>query len=332
MIPIFISSTATAIHLPTIYASLPLEKTDKKRPEWRPIDDLEVTTFHRTAQVLPCCFPNRIEASKLPEKQSQMHPEKRTRYKNIKPFSDKEDIIRSAQLHHEAKSQRITEFQKANRTAKRQRNKKKRKVVRAEETALKNMYSEEHTLDPYMIFDPLGNVTMAGLVSTNTDDASLRGVRDLWPTASTSKSTFEMTTTINTASKPDAQIEMTPTKEHDLPSSNNQSCDISMDTTYTSSYTIGSKGSNNQDKNEHYEDKNRLAEAIVMDSHGHDEPNVNHGNVNAETIEVNPCVENITEAKGNLEEDKAINTKKRHKVPSTPTVTRSGRIVRPKVM
>lgn len=244
----------------------------------------------------------------------------------IKPFNDREQIVLSAQLQNAAKSKRITEFQKANRTAKKDRNRKKRQVDRAAETALKNMYSEEHTLDPYMIFDSLGNVTMAGLVSSNTDDtfSRPRGMQNSWPTASTSRPSFEETTTVNADSKHNSNIEMTPIVENEFLSSDKQSSDISMDTSCTFSNTkepandIGS-----------FEIKNIFSEALVKESQG---LKVEKSNVIAERIKINSFVEKFTVAKSYLEEEKPVNTKKSRKAPSTPTVTRSGRIVKPKVM
>lgn len=121
---------------------------------------MEITILHKMAQVMPCAFSShqnvhQSSKRKRKSKKSDQHNENRI----ICPKEDRIDILNRIQNDKNTKEQSI----------KMHRNRKKAEKNKLKSKLRKEKMKTEETLDPYLMFDTHGNVSIAGFVNTNDD-------------------------------------------------------------------------------------------------------------------------------------------------------------------
>lgn len=110
-------------------------------------------------QVMPCAFPHYRDA----HAQSKKKRGKKNAQHSINPRDDRNQIVERIQFEQQSAEDRIKARMNIKKNAKKRRRMDERKKERQKKTAMDKEYIGE-TLDPYLIFDPSGNVSIAGLV------------------------------------------------------------------------------------------------------------------------------------------------------------------------
>lgn len=144
---------ATSLNLEQIYSNENLVASVLDPIPWLPIDEMELTDCHRMAAVMPCAFPPKVGAIR----------------KNKIICNDREKLLKSANSRLKSKAE-ATDVRKAKaRRRKKQKRETKRKI--AKKLASAESVTGE-TIDPYLVFDEAGNISVERLLMSSAAVAS----------------------------------------------------------------------------------------------------------------------------------------------------------------
>lgn len=141
------------------------------------------------AQVMPCAFPSDQPVQQGPKKRKKTKKSgQHNKLRNICPKEDRKEILNRIQKEQSTKQQNIDRYRKQ----------KKAENSKAKAKLKKQQVKEEDTLDPYVVFDSRGNVSIAKFASfvRSSDDAFGAGSESVQLLPS---STLDVSTAVDTS-------------------------------------------------------------------------------------------------------------------------------------
>lgn len=152
--------------MPTIYSTVDIKRDWKENLDWIPIDDGEATILHKMAQVAPCAFSSHRILGGNSQKKGKGHTKgKNSNYVN--PKDDRQRLLDRIESQKKLKHEQEKSRENARKKMQRKRKNGKDKLVK-----MNKIISEADTLDPYVMFDPSGNVCISGLVASGIGNFS----------------------------------------------------------------------------------------------------------------------------------------------------------------
>lgn len=138
---------AKSLNLDQIYSNEHLVASSIDPIPWLPIDEMELTDCHRMASVMPCAFPPKVGTVR----------------KTKILFNDREKLLSTAHARIKSKADVIDVRKAKARRHKKQKRDRKRKIAK------KLLASETgETIDPYLVFDEAGNISVERLLMSTT--------------------------------------------------------------------------------------------------------------------------------------------------------------------